>query len=78
MVDVDVVVELEVEGMRVGAIPVDVLDEMLVVLVPGRRVWGCCSDTAEGVEVFCGKTVVVGAKDHPLTQDFRSPVCGMY
>lgn len=76
--DVDVVVEVEVEGMRVGAIPVDVLDKVLVVLVLGGRVWGCCSDTSEGAEIFWGKTVVVGAKDHPLTQDCRSPVCGMY
>lgn len=52
MVDVDVVVEVEVEAMRGGTILVDMLNEVLVLLVSAGRVWGCCSDTAEGAEAF--------------------------
>lgn len=52
MVDVDVVVEVEVEAMRGGTILVDMLNEVLVLLVSAARVWGCCSDTAEGAEAF--------------------------
>lgn len=78
-VDVVVVVEVEVEGMRVESILVDVVVVVVVdVLVLGVRLWGRCGDTVEGICILWGETAVVGAKGHPLTQDCRSPVCGMY